>query len=308
MIKLRGGCGLAVCVALGLAFASAARAEILDTALHEEIVSVPLPKGMSHEALVATIYRPDGRGPFPLLVLSHGSPPNSAARARMGRYRVLPRIREFTRRGFVVIVPMRRGFGDTGGRWQERYGDCAAPDFQTAGLEAAADLMATLEFADSLNYIDRKRVILAGQSAGGFASMAAASRGPPAPTGPAALGRRPVTRRVRRRARGGNPRRNPGEPCGSEVMAETIGRFAQTIRVPVLWHYAENDRYFGAQHVRSWFAAFEAAGARGKLVMQPAFGQDGHRLFASPEGLPIWTGEFDRFLQEIGFRSQQAGQ
>lgn len=294
MIKLRAGSGLAVCVALWLAPAPAVQADVLDTSLHEEIVSVPLPKGMSHPALVATIYRPDGAGPFPLLVLSHGSPPNSAARSRMGRYRVLPRIREFTRRGFAVIVPMRRGFGDTGGQWQERYGDCGAPDFQTAGLEAAADLMATLEFADTLKYIDRKRILLLGQSAGGFASIAAASRAPEGVLAVINLSG----------GRGGNPRRNPGEPCGSEVMAETIGRFARTIRVPVLWHYAENDRYFGPQHVRAWFAAFEAAGARGKLVMQPSFGQDGHRLFASPEGLPIWTAEFDRFLQEIGFRPQ----
>ena len=34
-------------------------------------------------------------------------------------------------------------------------------------------------------------------------------------------------------------------------------------------------------------AAFETASARGKLVMQPPFGRDGHHLFASPVGLPL---------------------
>lgn len=294
MIFSGGGRGAVLCAALWLAAACAAQAETLDTELHEEIISVPLPAGTSHEALVATLYRPDGRGPFPLLVLSHGSPTNGAARAKMGRYRVLPRIREFTRRGFAVIVPMRRGYGETGGSWPERYGDCAAPDFQTAGLEAAADLLATLDHAAKIPYVDRKRVILLGQSAGGFASIAAASR---APAGVLAVVNLSG-------GRGGNPRRNAGEPCSPEVMADTIGRFARTISVPVLWHYAENDRYFGPQHVRAWFAAFEAAGARGKLVMQPSFGRDGHRMFASADGLPLWTAEFDRFLQDIGFPLQ----
>ncbi len=35
--------------------------------------------------------------------------------------------------------------------------------------------------------------------------------------------------------------------------------------------------------------------------MQPPFGRDGHRMFALPDGLPIWTAEFDRFLREINF-------
>lgn len=288
MTFLRGGLRWA-CVLLVLA--CAAQAEILDTELREEIVSVPLPAGASHEALVATLYRPGGAGPFPLLVLSHGSPANRAARERMGRYRVLPRIREFTRRGFAVIVPMRRGYGATGGSWPERYGDCAAPDFQTAGLEAAADLLATLDFARKLPHVDRRRIVLLGQSAGGFASIAAASRAPEGVLGVVNFSG----------GRGGNPRRNAGEPCGPEVMAETLARFGRTISVPVLWHYAENDRYFGPAHVRNWFAAFEAAGARGRLVMQPPFGQDGHRMFAAPDGLPIWTAEFDRFLAEIAF-------
>lgn len=127
-----------------------ARALELESSLHEAVVSVPLAAGANPEALVATLYRPDGNGPFPLLVLSHGSPADGAARARMGRYRVIPRIREFTQRGFAVMVPMRRGYGDTGGDWAERYGPCANPDFQAAGRAAAEDLLASIAYAASL--------------------------------------------------------------------------------------------------------------------------------------------------------------
>ena len=281
---------LALCLLTALSVA-AARAQPIDAALREEVVSVPLPPGTDVAALVATTYRPQGDGPFPLIVLSHGSPTNAADRGKMGRYRVLSRIREFTRRGFAVIVPMRRGYGETGGAWAETYFRCSSPDYYAAGVQAARDLVATVEYARSLAYVHRERIILLGQSAGGFASIAAASHNPPGVIAVVNLSG----------GRGGRPHTQPGEPCDPDNMTSAIARFAQTIRVPVLWHYAENDRYFAPVHVRAWFHAFESAGAPGTLVMQPPFGEDGHGMFASPAGLPLWTGSFDAFMRQIGF-------
>jgi len=258
--------------------------------LHEQVMAIPLWDGAVPAALVATAYKPDGPGPFPVVILSHGSPGSAAERQRMGRYRVLSRIQEFVHRGFAVIVPMRRGYGDTGGPWAERYGSCEAPDFYSAGLEAAADLLAVIRVARTLPHVNPERIVLVGQSAGGFASIAAASR---APAGVIAVVNLSG-------GRAGNPRTHPGEPCASDRMALTIHRFAKTIRVPVLWHYAENDRFFGPAHVRAWFQAFREAGAPGTLVMRPPFGEDGHRIFASPSGLPIWTSAVDEFLRSIG--------
>jgi len=272
-----------------------ARAATFEHTLNERIVAIPLTAtagetGTQH--LAATTYHPQGAGPFPLIVLSHGSPADAAARARMGRYRVISRIRALVDRGFAVIVPMRRGYGDTGGEFAERYGRCAEPDFVGAGREAARDLLATVSHAAKLSFVQADRIILLGQSAGGFASIAAASFNPPGVVAVVNLSG----------GRGGGGGQRGGESCAPERMAEAIALFAKTIRIPVLWHYAENDQYFGPHHVRAWFAAFENAGAHGKLVMQPPFGNDGHRIFAASSGLPIWTAELDRFLQEIRFR------
>lgn len=278
-------------------WAAAAPAEdgALEARLNEQVVFVPVAGGSGPDSstvlLTATTYRPSGSGPFPLVVLSHGSPANAAARARMGRYRVITRIEALVQRGFAVIVPMRRGYGDTGGDFAERFGRCDEPDFLGGGREAARDLLATIEYAAKLPYVQADRIVLLGQSAGGFASIAAASFNPPGVVAVVNLSG----------GRGGGSGRHGGEPCSPERMEEVIAYFAKTIRVPVLWHYAENDQYFGPRHVRRWFRAFEQAGARGRLVMQPSFGEDGHRIFASPAGLPIWTAEFDRFLLEIGF-------
>ena len=153
------------------------------------------------------------------------------------------------------------------------------------------DLVATVDYARRLEYVNRERIILFGQSAGGFASIAAASQSPPGVVAVVNFSG----------GRGGRPDTRPGQPCDADNMTRAITRFAQTIRVPVLWHYAENDRYFAPEHVRAWFGAFEAAGARGTLVMQPPFGNDGHSMFAAAAGLPIWTAAFDGFIRPLGF-------
>ncbi len=283
--------GMLAAALLCAAAPCAANSHQYEPALREEIIMVPLPAAAGWPALTATTYRPPGNGPFPLIVLNHGSPTSAEERSRMGRYRVTSRVREFISRGFAVIVPMRRGYGDTGGDWAERYGSCAAPDYYGAGERAAVDVLAATVYASTLPWVDRQRIVLFGQSAGGFASLAAASH---RPAGVVAVVNMSG-------GRGGNPRTRPGEPCAPENMTRAISRFAQTIRIPVLWHYAENDQYFSGQHVRAWFNAFEAAGAPGTLVMRPPFGEDGHRMFASPAGLPLWTAAFDGFMRQIGF-------
>lgn len=266
----------------------------LDQRLREQVVHVPVQVETEPAVLTATTYRPPGDGPFPLVVLSHGSPGDGAARGMMGRYRQLAQIEEFVKRGFAVIVPMRRGYGATGGRWAERYGGCAAPDYYRAGLAAQKDLLATIAFAAKLPFVNPDRIVLVGQSAGGIASIAAASANPAGVVAVVNLSG----------GRGGRPRTHPGEPCAPGNMTAAIGKLAATIKVPVLWHYAENDQFFAPHHVRAWFKAFEDAGARGRLIMQPPFGWDGHRIFASPAGVPIWTAEFDRFMIDVGFVSE----
>jgi dienelactone hydrolase len=272
----------------------------LVSSLHEEIVKIPMVLdgfwGKKEILLTATAFRPDGTGPFPLVVLSHGNPPNSFDRPQIGRYRLIPQIREFIQRGYAVIVPIRRGYGATGGDFAEDYFTCSTPQYYDAGLEAAKDIRATVACARRLSYVKPDSILLVGQSAGGFASLAAASQNLPGVIGIINFSG----------GRGGRPQTHPGEPCSPDRMADTIDRFAKTIRVPVLWHYAENDRYFAPAYVTVWFAAFQRAGGRGRLVIQPPFGTDGHSLFTSSKGIPIWTKEFDRFFDEFGITSLAA--
>src|ERR1700693_3910833 len=65
----------------------------------------------------AYLYKPDGNGPFPVVIYNHGS--------RDGRERVSVPFqyvgKMLTRTGYVVLVPERRGYGKSDGSmwWQE---------------------------------------------------------------------------------------------------------------------------------------------------------------------------------------------
>ena len=119
--------------------------------LNEEVVQVPLVLdgflGKKEIQLTATTFHPPGNGPFPLIVLSHGTRSDSVTRQKVGRFRLIPQIREFLNRGFAVIVPIRRGHGKTGGTWAEDYGtSCNTPFYYEAGMETAKDIMGSHNF------------------------------------------------------------------------------------------------------------------------------------------------------------------
>ena len=78
----------------------------------------------------------------------------------------------FLQRGFSVAFVLRRGFGTTGGTWEEDAGPCNRPDFIRPGLESARDIEATVAYITSLPGIRPDGAVVAGVSAGGWATLA----------------------------------------------------------------------------------------------------------------------------------------
>lgn len=268
----------------------AGAAEKREGSLREAVHSVTVAAAGAN--IVVTSFRPDGKGPFPWIVLSHGTAPNVEANRALGRYRPLNPVREWVRRGYAVLVPVRRGYGASGGEhFGDAYGSCSRPDFRRAGEGAALDLLATVDWAKGQPDLDAKRWLLIGQSAGGFASIHAASKRPDGLV--AVLAFSP--------GRGGDPDKRPGEPCASDRMADLFASIAPHVAVPVLWFYAGNDEYIGPRVQKLWFESFRSAGGRGELVTVPTFRERrGHGVFPSSAGTPIWTAAVSSF-----FRSQE---
>ncbi len=285
---------VAACVLLaGEAFAeplATAASTIEGPRLIQEEVRIPVPEG--GYSIATTILRPEGAGPFGVVVLNHGVPGSARERLRESPavdFNAAAPV--FARRGYVVVMPLRRGFGVTGGPFAEDAGPCRNPDYMRAEAAASQDVMAAYEYARALPYVDPNRMILAGQSAGGVVSMFAA--GMYAPKGLVAV-------LAFAAGRGGNPDIRPGTPCAVEPVARVFDVIGAKIAVPVLLHYAENDRYFGPETTRLWYERFTAAGAKAQYVMQPAFGRDGHYLFADIVGVRYWLPAVEKFLEKHG--------
>jgi dienelactone hydrolase len=257
--------------------------------LVEEEVRIPGNGGNYN--IAAKILRPEGQGPYGAIVLNHGAPVSAEDRRNESPDLLLPTAAIFARRGFVVVMPLRRGFGATGGEFAEDAGSCRNPDYRRGETAASDDVMAAYDYARTLPYVDGSRMILAGQSAGGVASIFTA--GARAPQGLVAV-------LAFAAGRGGNPARNPGVPCAVEPLARVFDELGKSVKVPVLFHYAENDQFFNAQTSRLWYERFTAGGARAEYVLQPAFGKDGHYIFSDDSGVRYWLPAVERFLAKAG--------
>ena len=275
-------------VCLALCGTALAQETTLGPRLVQEEVRISAAGGYS---IAATILRPEGQGPFGAIILNHGTPGSASGRARESTELLINSAAVFARRGYVVVMPLRRGFGATGGDFAEDPGSCASPDYRKGEQAAADDVMAAYDYARALPYVNAKRMILAGQSAGGMVSMVAA--GTRNPQGLVAVLSFAA-------GRGGNPDFRPGVPCAVEPVAKLLDSVGKGVKAPVLLHYAENDLYFNAATSRLWYERFAAAGARAEYVLQPAFGRDGHYIFSETLGVRYWLPAVEQFLAKHG--------
>jgi dienelactone hydrolase len=252
--------------------------------LVEEKIRIPSANGRS---LAATILRPEGEGPYGAVILNHGVSASARERARESADLLINSAAVFARRGYVVVMPLRRGFGATGGEMAEDPGSCANPDYFRAEANAADDVMAAYDYTRTLPYVDGSHMILAGQSAGGMVSIfTAGTRNPPGLVAVLSFAG----------GRGGDPDSTPGVPCAVEPVAKVFEALGKTIHVPVLFNYAENDLFFSPKVTRGWVERFNASGANAEYVLQPAFGKDGHYLFADTLGVRYWLPTVESFL------------
>ena len=247
-----------------------------------EPIRIPMP-GAGANGLEGLVVRERAFDRRPLVVISHGSPREAKARRTMAPGAFLPQAIEFARRGFAVLVLMRRGYGDSGGNFAEGIGPCADPDYPKAVAASAADIRAAIAHMARRPDIDGARVLSVGQSAGGFASVALASD---PPTGLVAG----------INFAGGRGSRTDGVVCQDARLVEAFRTLGRRARTPMLWVYAENDSFFGPALAQRFREAYTSGGARVDFVAALPYARDGHSLFPSPGGIPIWTPIVDRFL------------
>jgi dienelactone hydrolase len=248
---------------------------------------VPLDLGGIRYLLQTRICRPAGEMPARVVVVAHGSPPSALARPGMKPVSCDSEVaRWFLERGFVVVSGMRRGYGETGGVWAESYGSCGSADYVQAGRETARDLAAMVEYAASLPFARPAGIVVVGQSAGGWGSIAYN-----------AAPHQRVTAFVNMAGgRGGHFEHQAGSNCRPDLLAEATGRLARSATTPMLWVYTENDSYFAPTIAAALYTAYTQNGGKAEFQRLGAFGQDGHQLFYGQGGSAVWGPLVERYL------------
>ncbi|KYH00285.1 dienelactone hydrolase family protein [Bradyrhizobium sp. DOA1] len=269
--------------------AAPARAED-QVRIQEEVWVLPLPLPM-----FAYLVRPVGDGPFPLVIMNHGVSLNPTDRSFFPLVEFRDAAKWFARRGYLVVAPVGTGYGAAAidipergiyGPFFSKIGNCSNPNFRDAGLAVAKVDLEIIDYLAAEKRIIPKDVIVVGQSAGGWASIALSSVNPP-----------PVKTIITFAAgRGGRVGGKPNNNCAPDKLVEATADFGRTSRVPMLWIYIENDTFFGPDLSKRMHAAFTAAGGRAEYHLMPPFGGEGHFFIGSPDAIPLWSPLVTKFL------------
>jgi dienelactone hydrolase len=268
-------------------FSQEAAAQTPRPKLSWEKVWIPAKYGSSGSAgedirLEAHIVKPEGNGPFPVAIISHGSTGKGKWPVRL-TMRADFAASEFLKHRFVVVSPMRRGRGESGGTYDEPY-DCTESAFAAGLQRAIEDTDHVIEYVKKLPYVDSSRIILSGQSRGSILSVVYASRKPG------------LARGVVNFAGGWSTDRCSSQAGGfNEKMFREAGAAS---KIPMLFLYSENDSYFSASSMAGFGSAFENAGGTVVMRLYPPVGNEGHSLFAFPE---VWRADFQQYLEKLGF-------
>jgi len=264
---------------LFLLLTAVARANAQD--LVEREVTIPWVRA-SPGGLDALLVYADLPGKHPLAVITHGTSRNVEEHARVTPWQELPQALWFARRGWIALVVVRRGYGASGGEPDSRHGArCPHTDYQEAGEYSAEDLRVAIDYARGLPQVDAAHIVAVGVSTGGFATVALSAK---APTGLVAG----------INFAGGRGSKGDHDVCNPDDLVHAYRNFGKHSRTPMLWIYAQNDKYFWPELAQSFDAAFHSQGGQDQFVLAPPIGEDGHSLFRH---IAAWSSTVDEFLK-----------
>ena len=293
---------VAVCAAMAIGFAA--------TLCHAQTTEVPMPPGQivkvplkgagtfgSALDLSTEVFKPAGPGPFPVLVYAHGRSGTQQERSALAE--VVPRqfLGFWVARGFAVVAPARPGYGQTGGPDRESpghswdgKGNCSGvPNVERVAATAAPAILAAVAWSREQPWANGSKIVVAGNSVGGLVTAALAATNPPGVVA------------IINFAGGiaGNPDQASGRSCAPEKVRDAFSLYGKTARMPSLWLYAQNDKFWGPDAPRQWHAAYVASGSAAEFVQtSPVPNADGHDLIFV--GRDLWKPVIEPFLKRVG--------
>jgi dienelactone hydrolase len=217
------------------------------------------------------VYKPEGSGPFPAILYSHGSERRPGPKPEIGNF--------FAAKGYVVFVPHRRGHGRS-------PADRQVDGLYDQGLRGVIalhelhlqDTLAALTYLKSQSFVDARRLAAAGCSYGGIQTLLLAAE--------------------KNTGLGAAVAFAPGAETWSHSTAlqSRLRRAAKDATAPIFFIQAENDWDLTPTLVLD--REMEAAGKPHKRIVFPPYGQtheEGHGGFCF-RATDIWGGQATEFL------------
>lgn len=232
------------------------------------------------DVLQVEVERP---GKHPLAILTHGTAAERTDRATVTPWLFLPQAIWFARRGYVVLVVVRKGYGRSFGDQDGKFGGCqnGRGSFIEAGEDSAEDLRAAAKYAEKLPEVDAGTIVSAGVSTGGFAQVALSADPPPGLKAAISFA-------------GGRGGDGKDHNCDLGGIVSAFQHFGKKSRIPMLWIYSENDHWFPPVMAHKFDEAFRAGGGMDQFVMVPPYREDGHGYYYDIGG---WTTVVEDFLR-----------
>ena len=249
----------------------------------EEVLSLPGDPARP-VMLQVTLFTPAGPGPFPLALANHGAT-NNSAQNRGERYRFTVAAYYFLSRGYAVALPMMRGFAGSGG-------SMVALGCNVAALAQAngRDIRGVIEALGARPDIDRTRVVVTGQSFGGWNTLGLGTTPSPGVRGL-------VTFNAAIRS----------SDCAASAqdssMAAGAGQLGGKTTLPTLMLWGENDSVLTGAAWRALFNNYQRTNARAALLDVGIVGVDSHQVLSDPDNLKLWVPALDAFLAKAGLPS-----
>jgi len=248
-------------------------------------VMVPKKGAIFATELETTLFRPDGDGPFPIAVINHGKASGDPRFQARSRY--LGAARFFVRRGYAVVMPMRQGFSRSSGSYIG--GGC---NVESNGRVQAEDVKAVLEYVAGQPWADPTRIVVLGQSHGGWTTLAFGTLAYPGVKGLVNF------------AGGLRQEQCVGWQAG---LAGAAGHYGAETEVKSLWFYGDNDSFFSPETWQAMFGRYSQGRPQGAgaatMVAFGRFGGDSHSMFGARDGQAIWQPRVQQFLADIGMPS-----
>ncbi|TXT37574.1 MAG: hypothetical protein FD135_3500 [Comamonadaceae bacterium] len=254
-------------------------------AWREQLVNYTAPATFGSNLLEMTLLFPPGAGPHPVLVFNHGDIEIDTAWMRYKRrYVEMVVAREFLQLGWAVAFPSRPGVGLSEGTYRLSFqvGDADATYKARVHVES---VLPAFEYLKAHPDINPQRIIVAGQSAGGYVTMYLASMNLPGVVGAVDFS-------------GGRTDKRGSDAAGylNNMMVSGFAELGKSTRVPTLWVFAENDSRYTANTIRASHQAFVEAGGKATLALSPPIEGDGHFVYQKPE---LWRAALKEYLAEL---------